>query len=151
MAAWIKISLGMEVGLGPGDFALDGDPALPPQKGNRAPNFRSMFIGPNGWMDQDGTWHGNRPQPRRLCVKWRPSPSSKRGLPSFWPALLLWPSGWMYQDATWYGGKFQPTRLFVRWGPSSPPKFSAHVYYNYCDFVRTLHRRKALLVCSSSS
>ena len=31
------------------------------------------------------------------------------------------------------------------------PKFSAHVYYSYCDFVRTLHRRKALLVCSSSS
>jgi len=22
-----------------------------------------------------------------------------------------------------------------------PPKFSAHVYYSYCDFVRTLHRR----------
>ena len=28
MAAWIKMSLGMEVGLGPGDFAFDGDPAL---------------------------------------------------------------------------------------------------------------------------
>jgi len=28
----------------------------------------------------------------------------------------------------------------VRWGPSPPPKFSAHVYYSYCDFVRTLHR-----------
>ena len=35
--------------------------------------------------------------------------------------------------------------------PSPPPKFSAHVYYSYCDFVRTLHRRKALLVRSSSS
>jgi len=31
------------------------------------------------------------------------------------------------------------------------PKFSAHVYYGYCDVVRTLHRRKALLVCSSSN
>jgi len=29
MAAWIKMSLGMEVGLGPGDFVLDGDPAPP--------------------------------------------------------------------------------------------------------------------------
>ena len=29
----------------------------------------------------------------------------------------------------------------VRWGPIPPPKFSAHVYYSYCDFVRTLHRR----------
>ena len=23
--------------------------------------------------------------------------------------------------------------------PAPPPKFSAHVYYSYCDFVRTLH------------
>ena len=27
MAAWIKMSLGMELGLGPGDFVLDGDPS----------------------------------------------------------------------------------------------------------------------------
>ena len=33
MAAWIKIPLSMEVGLGPGDFLLDGNPAPPPQKG----------------------------------------------------------------------------------------------------------------------
>ena len=26
MAAWIKMSLGMELGLSPGDFVLDGDP-----------------------------------------------------------------------------------------------------------------------------
>jgi len=31
MAAWIKMSFGMELGLGPGDFVLDGDHA-PPQK-----------------------------------------------------------------------------------------------------------------------
>jgi len=24
--------------------------------------------------------------------------------------------------------------------PARPLKFSAHVYYSYCDFVRTLHR-----------
>ena len=34
MAAWIKMSLGMELGLGPGDFVLDGDPvALSPKGG----------------------------------------------------------------------------------------------------------------------
>jgi len=22
---------------------------------------------PNGWIDQDATWHEGRPQPRRLC------------------------------------------------------------------------------------
>ena len=37
-------------------------------------------------MDQDDTWHGGRPHPRRLCVRWAPSPLSKRGaepLPQF--------------------------------------------------------------------
>jgi len=32
MAGWIKMPLGTEVGLGPGDIALDGDPT-PPEKG----------------------------------------------------------------------------------------------------------------------
>ena len=33
MTAWINMSLGMELGLGPGDFVLDGVPAPLPQKG----------------------------------------------------------------------------------------------------------------------
>jgi len=37
MAGWIKMPLGMEVGLGLGDTVLDGDPAPPPQK--RAPQI----------------------------------------------------------------------------------------------------------------
>jgi len=43
--------LGMEVGLGPGDFVLDGDPALPPQKG-RAPKFSAnVYCGQTaGWI-----------------------------------------------------------------------------------------------------
>ena len=36
---WIKVKLGMQVGLGPGYIVLDGDQALPPQKGGRAPKF----------------------------------------------------------------------------------------------------------------
>jgi len=44
MAAWIKMSLGVELGLDPGDFVLDGDPVARPQKGARPPNFRPMFI-----------------------------------------------------------------------------------------------------------
>jgi len=46
--------LGMEVDLDPGDFVLDGDPAPPPQKGGRSPNFIGPFLLlPNGWMDQE--------------------------------------------------------------------------------------------------
>ena len=39
-ARWIKIPLGMEVGLGPGGIVLDGDPA-PPRKvvQQPSPNF----------------------------------------------------------------------------------------------------------------
>ena len=39
MAAWIKMSLGMEVGLGPGDFVLDGDPAPLPKEGVEPTQF----------------------------------------------------------------------------------------------------------------
>ena len=39
-AACIKMPLAIELGLGPGDFVLDGDPAAPPPKGHRPPNFR---------------------------------------------------------------------------------------------------------------
>ena len=28
---------------------------------------------PNGWMDQDETWHADRPQPFPQCVRWGPS------------------------------------------------------------------------------
>ena len=49
--------LGMELGLGPGDFVLDGDPAPPPQKGGGAPQiFGPCSLWPNGWMDEPGTW-----------------------------------------------------------------------------------------------
>jgi len=37
MAAWINMSLGMELGLHPGDFLLDGDPVPPPKRGQSPP------------------------------------------------------------------------------------------------------------------
>ena len=39
MAAWIKMSRGMELGLGPGDVVLDGDPVALSPKGGRTPKF----------------------------------------------------------------------------------------------------------------
>jgi len=52
MAAWIKMPLSMELGLGPGDFVLDGDPAPPPQKGGRAPKCSAyVYCGQTaGWI-----------------------------------------------------------------------------------------------------
>ena len=40
----MKLVLGMEAGIGPGNFVLDGDPVAPPQKGGGPTNFRPMFI-----------------------------------------------------------------------------------------------------------
>ena len=42
-AGWIKIPLGMKVGVGPGDIVLDGVLA-PPKKGNSSPTFRPMAV-----------------------------------------------------------------------------------------------------------
>jgi len=53
---------------------------LPSQKGGRAPPiFGPFLLWPNGWMHQDTTWYGGRPQPRRLCVQWGPSYPQKKG------------------------------------------------------------------------
>jgi len=85
----IKMKLGMQVGLGPGDVVLDGDPApLSPKRRWSPQIFGPCLLWPNGSIDQDGTWHGGRLQPRRLCVTWGPSPSPQKGqspLPNFQP------------------------------------------------------------------
>jgi len=57
MAGWIKVPLGAEVDLGPGDIVLDGDPAPSPKKGAQHPQFLAHVLWPNGWMDQDATWY----------------------------------------------------------------------------------------------
>jgi len=66
---WNKMKLGTDVGVGPGHIVLDGDPAPPPPKGH-SPHFLVHVCWPNGWMDQDATWYGGRPQSRRHCVTW---------------------------------------------------------------------------------
>jgi len=39
---------------------------------------------PNGWMDQDETWHGGRTRPSPYCVRWGPSsPPQNRHSPQF--------------------------------------------------------------------
>jgi len=84
MAGWIEMQLGMEVGLSPGDFVLDGDPALPSPKmeAGPPPQFSAHFycgqMAAIRCVHQDATWYGGRPQPRGLCVRWEPSPLNFR-------------------------------------------------------------------------
>ena len=119
--------LGMEVELGPGDFVLDGDPASPgppPQKGAEAPSpiFGPFLLWPNGWMHQDATWYGARPQLRGHCVRCMTHPPSQKegGALQIVGPYLLRLNGWMDQYRSWHGSRPQPRRRCVRWGVRTP-------------------------------
>jgi len=47
---WIKMKVGVQVGLGPGHIVLDGDPAPPPQQEAEPPNFWPIFVVAK-WLD----------------------------------------------------------------------------------------------------
>ena len=81
-------------------------PSSPYRKGHSSLPPFSKFMGariirgpcllwPNGWMDQDETWHGDRPRPSPNCVKWQPSSLPKGAQPLNFRPCLLWPNGWM--------------------------------------------------------
>ena len=93
MAAFIKMPLGMEVDLGPGDFVLDGDPAPSPKRGRSPyPIFGKVLLWPNGWMHHDATWYGGRSQPRDFVFDGDPAPLPKKGrspLPNFRPVSIV--------------------------------------------------------------
>jgi len=123
MAAWIKMSLGMEIGFGPDDFVLDGSP---PKGGGASPKFSAqVYCGQTArWMKLLlGMVVGLSPD--TFVLDWEfgtQPPSPKRGgapFPIFVP-FLLWPNGWMHQDAIWYGCRPQPRGLCGR--PSPPPQ-----------------------------
>jgi len=106
----IKMKLGTKVGLSPGDSVVDGDPA-PPHKGGGAPSpiFGPFLLWPNGWMHQDATWYGGRPQPRGLWIRWGPSPppfqkgGGDRGQsPPIFGPWLLWPNGERLDGSRWH-------------------------------------------------
>jgi len=52
---------------------------------------------PNGWIDQDATWHGRRPRPWPHCVRLGLScPQKGQSTPIFGPCVL-WPNDWIDQ------------------------------------------------------
>jgi len=84
------MTLGMEVGLSPGDFVLDGDPAPYPKRGGAPPNFRPTSIVAK----------------RRHFIGCGPSyPQKKMAHPPhpIFGLCLLWPNGWIDEDAASYG------------------------------------------------
>ena len=129
-AGCIKMPLGMEVGLSPGDFVLDGNPA-PSQKRGGTPQFSAhVYCGQTaGWIKMPlGTQVGLSPDD--IVLDGDPAPPKKGHSPQFSAHAYC---GHMYQDTTWYGGRPWPRRHCVRWGPALPPlkghspQFSANI------------------------
>jgi len=91
---WIKMKLGVEVGLGLRPHFVRWGPSIPSRKGAQPPIFGPCLSWPNGWMDQDATWYGGRPWPKPHYVRWGPSslPKKERSSPLF-GRCLLWPYG----------------------------------------------------------
>jgi len=99
------MKLGMQVGLGPGHIALDGDPAPPLPKGGRVPQFLAHICCGQmaGWIKmpldmEEGLGPGD------FVLDGDRAPTlPKKGAeplsPIFGPCLL-WPNGWMDQDGT---------------------------------------------------
>jgi len=75
-----------------------------PQMRNSSPQiFGPCLLWPNGSMNQNSTWYGERHRPMRHCVRWRHSlpPPSQKGEQqpfTFWPISTV-------------------ANLSVRWGP----------------------------------
>jgi len=96
MAAWIKMPLGMEVGLGPGDFVLDGDPAPAPSPLQFWAHFYCDQTA--GCIKMSLGMEVGR-SPCDFVLDGNPAPSPKGAeLPIFSPRLS-WPNGCMDQDA----------------------------------------------------
>jgi len=123
MAGWIKMPLGIEVGLSPGDFALDGDPALP-QNRRHSPQFSAHVYCSQmaGFIRIPlGTQVGLRPG--NIVLDGDPTPPPLKGYspPPIFGPCPLWPNGWIDQDATWYVGRPRPRPHCVRRRPNPPP------------------------------
>jgi len=91
MAVWIKMPLGMELGLSPDDFMLDEDPMPSPKRGLSPLIFGPLLLWPNGWMHQDATWYGGRPLSPGDFVRWGTAPLPKKGVetPNFRPMFIV--------------------------------------------------------------
>jgi len=86
MAEWVKMPLGMEIDLCPGDCVRWG-PSYP-QNGAQPPIFGPCLLWPNDWMDQDATWNGGCLVPGDIVLDEVQLPQ-KGHAPNFWPMSII--------------------------------------------------------------
>jgi len=126
-AGWIKMALGMKVGLGPGHIVLDDDPAPLPKRGH-SPQFSAHF-----YCDQTagctkmplGMEVGLSPGDFVLDVE--PAPTPELAEPPIFGPRLLWPNSCMDQSSCHlvrrYSSAYASRRHCVRLrSSSSSPK-----------------------------
>jgi len=95
-AGRMKMLLGIDVGLDPGDILLDGDTALS-KRGTAPPLFGPCLLWPNAWMDQGVSWYEGGSRPRQHCVRWGPSSPERGTAAYFFGPCLFWPNGRLSQ------------------------------------------------------
>jgi len=127
MVGWIKMALGMEVGLGPCHILLDRHPAILPKRGQNPQIFGPCLLWPNGWMHQDATWYGMEVglSPGDF-VRCRPTSPSKKAAepPIFAHVYCDQTAGWIKMPLGTEVGPLGlgPGNIYVRWDPAPPPK-----------------------------
>ena len=118
MVGWIKMKLGIQVGLGPGHIVWDGDPAPLPKGAQPLPQFLAHICCGQmaGWIKMPFGM-AVHVGPDRIVLDGNPGPPHKgHSSPLNFGQCLLWPNGWMDQNATWYWGRPQRRRHCVtRW------------------------------------
>jgi len=134
MAGWIKMPHGREVGLGPSDIVLDGDPAPLPKKGAEPPQFVAPVYCSQtaGWIKMALGMEVNL-SPVHIVLDGDPALLPKKGAqpPPIFGPCLLWPNSWIDRDATLYGGRPRP------WPHCGPGHI---VYGGVCLFAaRSVH------------
>jgi len=94
-------------------------------------------------MDEAGSWHGGRPQPMRLCVRWGPSPLLQKGAqppPQFSAHFYCGQTAGCIKMLLGMDVGLCPGDFVLDGDPvplpkmgAEPPKFSADIYYGQTD------------------
>jgi len=120
----IRIPLGTEVCLSLDDIVRRGPSHPSPKRGGApSPIFSPLLLWPNGWMHQDVTWYGGRPQPRRLCARRRPKKGAEPPICAH--VYCGQTAGWIKMPlGTEVGLGPNDIVTWGSWGPRSPPSKS---------------------------
>ena len=119
----IKMPLGMEVGLSPGDFVFDEDSAPSPKGGRVPPIFGPYLLWPNGCMDQDALGAEVRLGPDDIVLDENPllPPPKGGGAPHFRPmSIVARPLDGSRWHLAWRWALVQASSPAQKRGQSSP-------------------------------